>query len=131
MCIRYRSKDGWNLTATINTRTQLNHDSVPVLHKFLGPDYLATVVRPEVGSRARDIISKYTAEQVYSTKRQEIEEEIRKGTGENLILRLSTVMQPEASEQMDAFTEMELYRKRLQTSIAIIDVLVLGIDRPK
>ncbi len=120
------SKDGVNVTAAINMRTQLNHDSVPVLHKFIGPAYIARVVSPEIGSRAREVISQYDAEQVYSTKRQEIEQLIRQGAREKLSRELSSVMQPEASEQTDA----DKFKAMLKGAIIIIDTLVLSIELP-
>src|SRR6185437_2971227 len=66
------SKDGVNLVATINIRFRLKHDAIPQLHQAIGPDYIARLVRPEIGNRAREIIAEYTAEEVYSTKRQEV-----------------------------------------------------------
>ena len=50
------SKDGVNLTATINIRFRLKHDSVPQLHQSIGPEYITRLVRPEIGNRAREII---------------------------------------------------------------------------
>ena len=38
------SKDGVSVTVQINMRYQLLHNSVAVLHKFIGPDYIATVI---------------------------------------------------------------------------------------
>ena len=62
------SKDGVSVTAQINVRYQLAHRAVAVLHKFIGPQYLETVIDPEVGSVAREVISKYTAEEVYTSR---------------------------------------------------------------
>ena len=122
------SADGVSLVAAINIRTQLNYNSVPVLHKFIGPAYIARVVSPEIGSRTREVMSKYSAEEVYSTKRQEIEEAIRQGAREKLNKELTSVMQPEASEQDDRMDDQ--YRGRLQNSVIIIDTLVLSIVLP-
>src|SRR6185503_21203421 len=74
------SKDGVNLGATINIRFRLKHDAIPQLHQAIGPEYLARLLRPEIGNRAREIIAQYTAEEVYSTKRQEVQAEIRSHT---------------------------------------------------
>ena len=38
------SKDGVNVGAQISVRYQLLHNSVAVLHKFIGPDYLNSVI---------------------------------------------------------------------------------------
>ena len=85
------SKDGVNLAATINIRFRLKHDAIPQLHQTIGPDYLSRLVRPEIGNRAREIISEYTAEEVYSTKRQEIQKRIRTHTeamlGQSMVQR--------------------------------------------
>src|SRR5215471_17334057 len=60
------SKDGVNLTATINIRFRLKHDAVPQLHQSIGPDYISSLVAPEIGSQMREVIADYTAEEVYS-----------------------------------------------------------------
>ena len=41
------SKDGVNVKAQLSVRYQLLHNSVAVLHKFIGPDFLTSVVDPE------------------------------------------------------------------------------------
>ena len=74
------SKDGVNLTATINIRFRLKHDAVPQLHQTIGPDYITRMLSPEIGNRAREIFAEYTAEEIYSTKRQEIQKKIRTHT---------------------------------------------------
>ena len=51
------SKDGVSVIAQISIRFQLLHDSIGVLHKFIGPQYLESVVGPEIGSQAREVIS--------------------------------------------------------------------------
>src|SRR6185312_13552711 len=85
------SKDGVNLVATINIRFRLKHDAIPQLHQTIGPDYVTRMLSPEIGNRTREIIAQYTAEEVYSTKRQEVQSEIRKHTktmlGQSMIQR--------------------------------------------
>src|SRR5690349_19651535 len=66
------SKDGVSLTAAINIRFRLKHDSIPQLHQSIGPNFVTSLVVPEIGNRMREVIAEYTAEEVYSTKRQEI-----------------------------------------------------------
>ena len=119
------SKDGVNVTAQINVRYQLAHRAVAVLHKFIGPQYLETVIDPEVGSVAREVISKYTAEEVY-TSRDAIQSLVRAGTQKSLGANLDRLVQPEATEQPDP----KGYNDFLQGSIQILDILLLGIDLP-
>jgi regulator of protease activity HflC (stomatin/prohibitin superfamily) len=119
------SSDGVNVTAEINIRYQLNHDSVAVFHKFIGPDYFTSLLAPEIGSQTRDVISRYTAQQVYISRHQ-IEDEIRAGSQSKLGAHLDLLVQPEASEQQNA----ERYKDALQNSIQILDTLVLSIELP-
>ncbi len=92
------SKDGVNVGAQISVRYQLLHNSVAVLHKFIGPDYLTSVIAPEIGSQARQVISQYTAEEVY-TSRETIQKQIRDEAQKSLAANLNKLVQPEAMEQ--------------------------------
>jgi regulator of protease activity HflC (stomatin/prohibitin superfamily) len=119
------SKDGVSVTVQINVRFQLLHNSVAVLHKFIGPDYFATVVSPEIGSQARQIISEYTAQEVYRS-REAIQEQVRANARKSLGVNLNELVQPEAMEQPDP----KHYNNFLQGSIQILDTLVLSIELP-
>jgi prohibitin 2 len=94
------SKDGVNVTAQISVRYQLLHNPIAVLHKFIGPDYMASVVGPEIGSQAREVISQYTAQEVY-TSREAIQKLIRENAQRSLGANLNKLVQPEAMEQPD------------------------------
>ena len=119
------SKDGVSVNAQINMRYQLLHNYVGVLHKFIGPNYLYSVVDPEIGSRAREVVSQYTAQEVY-TSREQIQEKIRQEAQKSLASHLNSLVQPEAMEQPDP----KHYNDFLQNSIQIIDTLVLSIELP-
>ena len=119
------SKDGVSVNAQINVRFQLTHNSVGVLHKFIGPDYLQLIVSPEIGSQARSVISQYSAQEVY-TSREAIQEKIRDNAQKSLGAHLNKLVQPEAMEELDP----KHYTDYLQGSIQILDTLVLGIELP-
>ena len=119
------SKDGVNVVAQINIRFQLLHNSVGVLHKFIGPGYLESVVGPEIGSQAREVISQYTAQEVY-TSRDAIQQKIRESSQKSLGTNLNKLVQPEAMEQPDP----KHYNDFLQDSIQLLDTLVLSIELP-
>ena len=119
------SKDGVSVTVQINMRFQLLHNSVAVLHKFIGPDYFATVVSPEIGSQARQVISQYTAQEVYRS-REAIQDQVRANARKSLGTNLNELVQPEAMEQPDP----KHYNDFLQGSIQILDTLVLSIELP-
>ena len=119
------SKDGVNVGAQISVRYQLLHNSVAVLHKFIGPDYLSSVIEPEIGSQAREVIAQYTAEEVY-TSRETIQKQIRDNAQRSLAANLNKLVQPEAMEQPDP----KHYNEFLQNAIQILDTLVLSIELP-
>ena len=96
-----------------------------MLHKFIGPAYLQSVVDPEIGSHARQVISEYTAQQVY-TSREQIQTKIRNSAQKSLSAHLNSLVQPEAMEQPDP----KHYNDFLQNSIQILDTLVLSIELP-
>jgi regulator of protease activity HflC (stomatin/prohibitin superfamily) len=120
------SKDGVSVAVQINVRYQLVHRSIAVLHKFIGPEYFASVVNPEIGSQTRQVISQYTAEEVY-TSREVMQEQIRNNARQSLGINLNALVQPEAMEQPDP----KHYADFLQGSIQILDTLVLSIELPR
>ena len=117
------SKDGVNLKATIDIRFRLKHDAVPQLHQTIGPDYVKRMLSPEIGNRAREIFAEYTAEEVYSTKRQEIQKKIRTHT--EAMLGQSMVQRTEQESEYG-----EHYRISLSEFLIIYDTLVLGLELP-
>jgi len=125
MTVEAISKDGVNVAAQLNIRYQLVHRSVGVLHKFIGPQYLESTVAPEIGSLAREIISRYPAQEVYRS-RLKIQDEIRANAQLRMALHLNMLVQPEAMEQPDP----SHYNDYLQNSIQFLDTLVLNIRLP-
>ena len=119
------SKDGVSMSVQVSIRYQLQHNSVAVLHKFIGPDYFATVISPEIGSQTRQVIAQYTAEEVY-TSREAIQAEIHDSGQKALGASLNKLVQPEAMEQPDP----KHYNDFLQSAIQLLDTLVLSIELP-
>jgi regulator of protease activity HflC (stomatin/prohibitin superfamily) len=115
------SSDGVSLTATIIVRFRLQRDAVPVLHQAIGPNYEQVLVQPGIGSLTRQVIAEYTAEQAYSTARQEIQDKIRSLVEE----RLSEKMMEHAGEEGE-----ESYRVSMSATFILYDILVTGIELP-
>jgi regulator of protease activity HflC (stomatin/prohibitin superfamily) len=115
------SKDGVNVIAGINIRFRLKHDSVPQLHQSVGPNFVTSLVVPEIGNRMREVIADYLAEEVYSTKRQEIQDKIRSRAeamlGEKMMDRQET-------------EDYAPYRIPLYAMLNLVDTLILGIELP-
>src|SRR6266568_5132432 len=115
------SSDGVSLTATVVVRFRLQRDAVPVLHQAIGPNFEQVLVQPGIGSLTREVIAQYTAEQVYSTGRQEIQDKIRSLVEE----RLSQKMMERAGEEGE-----ESYRVSMSDTFILYDILVTGIELP-
>ena len=79
------SADGLKLHVDLAYRFELDTDNVGVLHQFVGPDYVKTMVQPEVAADARDVLSQYTPEQIYTTKRKDIEKLIASKVNDHLL----------------------------------------------
>ncbi|MEJ6792678.1 MAG: prohibitin family protein, partial [Lacinutrix sp.] len=52
------------------------YDQLGNLHQSLGQDYLGRVIQPAIRSAARSVVGRYTPEQLYSSKRDAIQDEI-------------------------------------------------------
>jgi prohibitin 2 len=112
------SSDGVNVHATINTRFRLQHDSVPTLHQVVGPDY-TKLLGPQIASEMREVIAQYTAEQVYSTARQEIQEKIRGRALDKL-----------SHKMMERETNVRSYNVAMRDTVILYDTLLYGIELP-
>jgi regulator of protease activity HflC (stomatin/prohibitin superfamily) len=117
------SRDGISLTASINIRFRLKRESVPQLHQSIGPNYVQALVVPEIGNRMREVIAEYTAEDVYSTKRAEIQDKIRKRAEAMLGEKMAEGGEGEEEESAP-------YRIPLYAMLNLIDTLILGIELP-
>ncbi len=74
-------KNGLTIEVEVTVRLFPLFDKIGHIHEQFGRKYLDKLVIPEVRSAVRKIMGKYTAEEIYSTKRQELEEQIIKETG--------------------------------------------------
>jgi regulator of protease activity HflC (stomatin/prohibitin superfamily) len=119
------SRDGISLTATINIRFRLKREAVPQLHQSIGPNYIETLMEPEIGNRMREVIAEYTAEDVYSTKRAEVQDKIRQRAEAMMGEKMMSGGESEDQE------ENAPYRIPLYALLNLIDTLILGIELPK
>jgi len=112
------SSDGVSLAATLIVRFRLQRDAVPVLHQSIGRENLQLLAKPGIGSLTREVIAQYTAEQVYSTARQEIQEKIRSLAEDSLSQKM---MEREGDAP---------YRVSLRDTVILYDTLVQSIELP-
>jgi len=70
------SSNGLSMKVQIATRYRINRNSVGALQKQIGPNYPDILLNPEIGANAREVISRYTPEQLYSESRSFIQAQI-------------------------------------------------------
>ena len=85
---------GLSINVDVTMNFHLSYDSVGEIYETYQFDFLRRLVRPVFRSTVRDVMGRYTAEEIYSTKRAEVENliqdeasEVLKQPGNNIILK--------------------------------------------
>lgn len=77
-------KNGLSLSIDVTIRFNPIYDRIGYLHETFGKNYINRLIIPEMRSTVRNVAGRYTAEEIYSTKRSEVEQTMIKETGEVL-----------------------------------------------
>lgn len=78
------SKDGLSISIDVSLRFRPRPEEIGYLYRSFRNSYVENLIRPELRSAVRKIIGQYTPEELYATKRQEIETKIEENTREIL-----------------------------------------------
>jgi|TARA_B100000212_G_scaffold312590_1_gene264952 regulator of protease activity HflC (stomatin/prohibitin superfamily) len=85
---------GLSINVDVTMNFHLDYDSVGEIYETYQFDYLRRLVRPVFRSTVRDVMGRYTAEEIYSTKRAEVENliqeeasEVLKQPGNNIVMK--------------------------------------------
>lgn len=79
------SSNGLEISVDVSIWYQPVYEKLGYLHQEKGLDYLHTIVKPAIRSATRSVIGRYTPEQIYSTKRDAIQDEIYTETQKILV----------------------------------------------
>ncbi len=82
-------KNGLSVNVDVTVRFNPLYDRIGYLHETFGENYVNSLVIPEVRSTVRQVTGRYTAEEIYSTKRSEVEAAIIQETAD--ILRQNNI----------------------------------------
>jgi regulator of protease activity HflC (stomatin/prohibitin superfamily) len=74
------SVDGLSISIDVSLRFKPIPDQIGYLYEQFKTSYAAKLIRPELRSAVRQIVGQYTPEELYATKRQEIETKIEDAT---------------------------------------------------
>ncbi|MEW6456625.1 MAG: prohibitin family protein [Acidobacteriota bacterium] len=114
------TSDGQQVSLDVTVRYHPDPEKLINLHRRIGRDYIQKIVRPQVRSEARLTVSNYPVMDVYSGKREniqnQIEEKLKKSFAENFIIldevllrdvRFSTEFQQAIEQKQIAQQEAE------------------------
>ncbi len=69
--------DGLAVQVKLNVRVKLDVHNLPALNERLGPDYMTTVVKPQLESATRNVLSRYQAEQLHVHDEESLSNDIQ------------------------------------------------------
>ncbi|MEQ8472179.1 MAG: prohibitin family protein [Marinoscillum sp.] len=112
-------KNGLNINVDITVRYHPMYDSIGEIYETFRLDYENRLVRPEVRSTVRQVMGRYTAEEIYSTKRPEVEGAIKTETdqilgapGNNIEMRALLIRSIKLPEQIRLAIENKLKQEQ-------------------
>lgn len=70
------SKNGLSIKVELSYRYNPVSGKIGFLHDEIGNEYVERIIKPEIRSATREVIGKYLPEDLYSTKREAIQDEI-------------------------------------------------------
>jgi len=70
------SKNGLNISVELSYRFNPSPERIGYLHEQVGKGYIERIIKPEIRSATREVIGQYLPEELYSTKREAIQDEI-------------------------------------------------------
>lgn len=121
------SKDGLSIAIDVSLRFRPEPSKIGYLYRAFKNSYIESLIRPELRSAVRQIIGQYTPEELYATKRQEIEtriqEAIRKVLDENHVelkallfrsIKLPAMIKTAIEQKLTAEQESEKYEFLIQ-----------------
>lgn len=68
------SSNGATIAMDVTVRYNPKPENLPFLHTTFGSEYYERLIRPELRSAAREIVGRYTPEELYSTRRNELQD---------------------------------------------------------
>ena len=110
--------EGLKVHLNLAVRYRPVRSNIPLLHKVVGPDYVNVLLTPEIGSSTRMIVSRYTAEQVYSSEREQIHKQVFEQVLKELRLNERELF---LEENIDNVTEL----------VHLEDVMIRDVDLPE
>ncbi len=112
------SKNGLSIAVELSYRYKPLNEQLGNLHKEIGKGYVERIIKPEIRSATREVIGKYLPEELYSSKREAIQDEIFKTTSEAIkekyvLLDAVLIRSVELPPKLKAAIEQKLEEEQL------------------
>lgn len=112
-------KNGLTINVDVTLRFHPMYDSIGEIYETFQKDYVRRLVIPEMRSTVRQVMGRYTAEEIYSTKRPEVEGTIKNETeailaapGNNVAMRALLIRSIKLPEQIGLAIENKLKQEQ-------------------
>ena len=110
-------KNGLTLQVDVFVRYNPMFDKIGYIHEEIGREYVNKIVVPEVRSAVRRVMGKYAAEQIYSTLRAKVEDEIKNETAvvlenKNIIMQELLIRSITLPAQLKSAIELKLQKEQ-------------------
>ncbi|MFW5657639.1 MAG: prohibitin family protein [Bacteroidota bacterium] len=110
-------KNGLSISMDVSVRFQPNPERIGYLHEAFRGQYLNSLVIPEIRSSVRRVTGRFSAEEIYSTKRTEVEESIKEETGKvlqenNIVMKALLIRSIDLPEQIKNAIENKLKQEQ-------------------
>lgn len=107
------SSNGLSIGTDISVRWRPERETLPVLHVNYGVDYFRKLIGPELRSVVREVIGQYTPEELYSSRRTELQDQIfdlvrESVQAENVIIEAILIRDVRLPEQIKMAIENKL-----------------------
>ncbi|MDC1308781.1 prohibitin family protein [Saprospiraceae bacterium] len=112
------SKNGLNIAVELSYRYSPMPDKIGYLHDEIGTEYVKRILMPEIRSATREVIGQYLPEELYSTKREAIQDEIFQQTADgigpkHLIIDAVLIRSVKLPEKLEEAIEQKLKEEQL------------------
>src|SRR5262249_44146956 len=85
------SSDGMQMPLEVTSAYQLVASDAAMVYEHLGTSYVEKILRPAIRASVRSATSRYTAQEAYSTKRDELQQRMQEQTGTEIAQMLGNV----------------------------------------
>jgi len=111
------SSDGLNIAMEVSVLYRADKATIPELHSNLGQDYYRKLIQPVLRSVSREVVGQYTPEELYSSKRTELQAQIEEGVrlrtdGANVFLDDVLIRDVQLPQQIRSAIEKKLQEEQ-------------------